>query len=507
MDNTTFGGNTPTVPQWTGPARAIVHVQAMLYASLAASFFSALLAMLGKQWLNRYASTDMRGTAIERSQDRQRKLDGVVTWYFDCVMESLPLILQFALLLLGCALSRYLWEINVTVACVVISVTALGVVFYAFFLVAGTASESCPYQTPGTLILRHTLRRVLRRILPYNLRRIPHHVIPYVLDLLRYILDGSTTISSLLALPDFVFSDWSIPGLLCSAACSLGYVIYCLPVLLAYDVCKLVWVMVKTLVALARRLFNWLRSVCPPRAHGLDQRTIMLDLRCISWILQTSLDKGIHLSTLKFLGAMTTLADFNPTLVINCFDILLGCVKISDCNTAVTQGFERLAEVSVICFFHTYSHLSVVDPTSSVLADIRQRYVKTFPPHLDISSLPLPHTFCVIHRVFQTTRRGLEPSTWKDYKPSDHEHAVVARALVKLSQYEYQRRRRNKVPRWILRYALHALSQDPPPPTSATASCLLIIAIDLGCDITDTVILEERYVHILRIAANFLTKN
>ena len=54
MDNTTFGNNVPVLPQWTGPPRAIIQVQAILYASLAASLFSAFLAMLGKQWLNRY---------------------------------------------------------------------------------------------------------------------------------------------------------------------------------------------------------------------------------------------------------------------------------------------------------------------------------------------------------------------------------------------------------------------------------------------------------------------
>ena len=48
IDNTAFGNNVPILPQWTGPPRAIVHVQAMLFASLAASLFSAFLTMLGK---------------------------------------------------------------------------------------------------------------------------------------------------------------------------------------------------------------------------------------------------------------------------------------------------------------------------------------------------------------------------------------------------------------------------------------------------------------------------
>ena len=83
--------------------------------------------MLGKQWLNRYASTDMRGSAIERSKNRQRKLDGIVTWYSDLVLESLPLMLQLALLLLGCALSRYLWEFDTAVASVILGVIPFGV--------------------------------------------------------------------------------------------------------------------------------------------------------------------------------------------------------------------------------------------------------------------------------------------------------------------------------------------------------------------------------------------
>jgi hypothetical protein len=70
-------------------------------------------------------------------------------------MESLPLMLQAALLLLGCALSRYLWEISITVALVVLGVTSFGVLLYVFIVIAGTVSDNCPYQTPGSRILRY----------------------------------------------------------------------------------------------------------------------------------------------------------------------------------------------------------------------------------------------------------------------------------------------------------------------------------------------------------------
>lgn len=103
----------------------------------------------------------MRGTAIECSQNRQRKHDGIITWHFDHVIESLPLMLQFALLLLGCALSRYIWEINTTVASVVLGVTSFGVFCYVFIIVVGSGSVSCPYQTPGAQILRYLWQKIL----------------------------------------------------------------------------------------------------------------------------------------------------------------------------------------------------------------------------------------------------------------------------------------------------------------------------------------------------------
>ena len=279
MDNTTFGGNIPLLPQWTGAPHTIIHVQAMLYASLAASVFSAFLAMLGKQWLNRFASTDMRGTAIERSQDRQRKLDGIITWYFDHVMESLPLVLQFALLLLGCALSLYLWEIHVTIACVAIGVTALGVALYAFFVIAGTFSTSCPYQTPGAHILRHIYYRILSPA--PGLLHSAFHILVLNSRCLRlftkYAWGG--------------LRDWKI-----NIVRLIRNILY-LPVFFVRDVRKLIFTTVKALIILSRRVSSWIRNARPARVRRLNQRTTVLDSRCVSWILQTSLEKGIRLST------------------------------------------------------------------------------------------------------------------------------------------------------------------------------------------------------------------
>jgi len=110
---------------------------------------------------------------VERCGDRQRKFDGLEKWPFRLFVESLPIMLQIALLLLTCGLSRYMWSVNTSVAGVVISFTVLGMVFYIGIVVAGTSSYECPFQTPASIGLRHlrdsgTTRKLLARLSPSN---------------------------------------------------------------------------------------------------------------------------------------------------------------------------------------------------------------------------------------------------------------------------------------------------------------------------------------------------
>jgi len=397
IDNTTFGDDTPALPQWTGPPRTIVQVQAILFASLAATLFSAFLAMLGKQWLNRYESNEHRGTAIDRSQNRQRKLDGIVAWYFDHVMEALPLILQAALLLLGYALSHYLWEINVTVASVVIGFTSSCVLLYIFLIAAGSVYESCPYQTPGSNVLRYLSRKVLF-----------------------------------------------------------------------------------------------------PAASGSNAQTTALDLRCISWVLRTSLDTDVRLSTLKHLTTMVAPAISDTTLVVDCFNAFVGCIKegVRYGEVAAVQGLEQHATMSALGFFNIISHLLWMDPTSRVQKDLHRRYVKVFPAHTFFSGLQFRHVMSAAHCLF-TRSQERRRFRWDDYNPPAPELAMVSHNLVNLAQFEYQETKQIKVPRWILRFALHAISLKPPPATSVVVDCLSIVAIGLGCVVLNAGIpmsTEERYV-------------
>ena len=140
-----------------------------MYASLLISLLAAFVAMLGKQWLNRYLRNS-GGSMIERCGDRQRKCDGLEKWPLNFFVESLPVMLQVALLLLACGLCRHMWTINVPVAYTLINLTSLGAAFYLAIVIAGTSSYACPFQTPASVALRGLRKKIRRGIVSSTAR-------------------------------------------------------------------------------------------------------------------------------------------------------------------------------------------------------------------------------------------------------------------------------------------------------------------------------------------------
>jgi len=499
IDNTTFGADVPALPQWTGPARMAVQVQFILYASLTASLLSAFLAMLGKQWLNRYASIDMRGSAIERSQNRQRKLDGIIAWYFEHVLECLPLMLQVALLLLGCALSRYLWDISTAVASVVVSVTSLGMLFYLFIVAAGAASDGCPYQTPWTSTVRrllHPLSHPLSHLLPLLAR---HRTLVRVLIGVE---EKCGTMTASLLLPPVILAA------------------------IATDAFLAGWTMFRLLVASAREVRSWSGWALPVPEQALDYQVTALDFRCISWILRTSLDKTINLLTLKFLKTILATPGFNADIAVGCFIAFSSCFVIDNHGwISVTRGSEQLADMSAMCFLRVFSSLLITTPTSSTIEDVRQRYLRTFTFFATLQDSPYHLPVNTVHRLFRTNvlrhmvttedyhtdlkRTHFPDLSWTCYNPPLDELIPFAQALAQVAQSEYQscERGNRKVPRWLLRFALRFLSQDSLPPISVVINCLTILATDLGCNVSDISSMpsNEKCVHTPTTTASLLT--
>ncbi|KAG1718184.1 hypothetical protein EDB19DRAFT_1863147, partial [Suillus lakei] len=119
------------------------------------SLLAAFGAVLGKQWLGYYKSNRYgRGSQEERGKRRQEKFDGLITWYFDAVVQSFPVLLQISLLLFGIALSAKMWYEQPSIARVIIATTVFGFLFYSLTVMACLISPSCPFQTPTSMVLR-----------------------------------------------------------------------------------------------------------------------------------------------------------------------------------------------------------------------------------------------------------------------------------------------------------------------------------------------------------------
>jgi hypothetical protein len=218
------------------------------------------------------------------------------------------MMLQAALLLLGFALSRYLWDISIPVASVVLGVTSFGALFYVFIVIAGVVSESCPYQTP----VSHALRYLGG---PINLI--------------------TRAIGNLL-----LYSTLTV-GIVCSVGCCnpsfCGYYLSNLgESIWSYTLgtFRLWWVVVWGLFTLPARAYH---LVCRAGV-AQEQKETASGLQCISWTLQTSLDRDIRLLTFEYLAKKAELAHFDPTPVADtCFDILVSCININGLDVSTTQ--------------------------------------------------------------------------------------------------------------------------------------------------------------------------
>lgn len=114
MDNTTFGGDVPELPTWNGPPSAVVAALVLLYLSLGATTGSALIAILVKQLLE---------TRSDSTQGVLRKM-----------ILFLSFLLQLALLLSSCALTVYIWEINLLIAVSILTMTVCTVPVVIYLL-------------------------------------------------------------------------------------------------------------------------------------------------------------------------------------------------------------------------------------------------------------------------------------------------------------------------------------------------------------------------------------
>lgn len=114
-----------------------------------------------------------------------------------------------------------------------------------------------------------------------------------------------------------------------------------LPFALVTDSYSFARAILGSLVAFGRSVYHG-SIVTSLRTRDPGDPAIVMDLRCVSWMLRTSFDKAFHLSALKYLAGIPELACFDPSLIIGCFDVFISCINVIDNTLVMVQGLEVL---------------------------------------------------------------------------------------------------------------------------------------------------------------------
>jgi len=449
-------GNTPTgadvaFPQWDGPNPTIIHVQAILYSSLSASLLAAFIAMLGKQWLNRYASAE-HGTTIDRGRDRKRKMDGMVTWQFGLVMECLPLMLQAALLLLGCALSDYLYFINRVVASVLIGFTTFGLLFYLLIVSAATLSYNCPFQTPLSHIFRFMIRfdNKHKKYLERSGKWFGH-----IFSRMKNKNKQKPTLGSPYGLNRFSTPDgnsfWDHIGL---------------PMSIPFDQ--------------------------PPPIFDVetDWSGYVLDSDCIALMFEMPMDIDVTMAIARFIPEIVWHADIRSIPLERLYDTFLECFDRSSGRPIVKPVFRDMAYLSAKAFIHVVIQRKCIgDGSENVVFDsiLRRHQMVGFGHYKEDSDLE--SALGIIDRVFGDCESSMD---WQNFSFTVPHHAWMGHTLLYCAWDAL--RKGEPLPDNIREFILHSLRLDPPPPAPVVADCLFMIGLAFGIKlhVEDLLVVDKR---------------
>ena len=426
-------GHIPTgaaadFPVWKGPDSSVVRVQAILYSSLAASLLAAFLAMLGRQWLSRYASVD-HGSIIDRGRQRKRKMDGMVNWKFALVMECLPLMLQISLLLLGYALSDYLFFINRVISSVTIGFTSFGLLFYFLIVSAATFSYDCPFQTPIPLIFRYLIRfddehkRYLRRIRKRFRRAY------------SWMKKG--------------WLGWKSGGL---GNGSNGRNV--LPVANPPDQRSLVF----------DKVAEW-------DDHAVDSE-------CIAWMFEMPMDTDSTMVIARFVPEIVWHSGTRVSSLERLYDIVLGCFDRSSGDPILKPGFKEKAYLCAKALLHMCIQCKSVgnESENAVFKSISRRYQILGSMGCGGNS-DLESTLNIIDRVFGHPGQ----MSWNNSSLTIQHRAWMAHIL--LYHAWDVTKDGGPLPDYIKEFILRSLRSATSLPTPIVADCLLIIGLILGINV------------------------
>ncbi|KAG9082218.1 hypothetical protein FRC06_005164 [Ceratobasidium sp. 370] len=151
----------PSIPGFT-PTLLARWINGIWFTSLGLSLSAALVAMLGKEWLNAFLASRPRAPH-SHALLRQARLEGLEGWWALHIIALLPSLLHASLLLFAIGLVMYLWTLDTVIAAVLIAIMGTTSLFYVVTAVLGAVYEFCPFVTQISGYLRGATIALSRR--------------------------------------------------------------------------------------------------------------------------------------------------------------------------------------------------------------------------------------------------------------------------------------------------------------------------------------------------------
>ena len=359
-------------------------------------------------------------------------MSGMVIWHFDLVMESLPLMLQAALLLLGYALSNYLFFVNKVVASVAIGFTTFGLLFYLLIVSVATFSYNCPFQTPLSLILHFLIRfdnehkKYLGRTKKLFGRIFPRRKRAFNGKLNDHIELQMTNVPDQLPL-----------------------------------------------------LFN----------RETDLGGYVLDSNCIAWLFEMSMNAAAITAIMRFIPEIIWHAGIRTTPLERLYDTVIECLDDSLGHLVVIPELRNKAYLSAKALLHLVIQRKCMGNESdrAALVFILSRYRAMGSVHYDGDS-DLESTLGIIDRVFGV----FGPMRWQNSPFTIPHHAWMGHIL--LYRAWDVTNKGEPLPDDLKGFVLHSLQLVPPPPATIVADCLFIVGFILGIKLCadDLLVVDKR---------------
>lgn len=141
-----------TPPNW------VVWVNALWFSSLICSLGAAVAVMVVKQWLQFYSIKLNSGNTHLDALHRQYRYNALKRWKVLAIVSALPLLMHLAVGLFFAGLVIVLWNINMEVATVILTLVVVFLACYTTTMLLPFFIVSCPYKSSALLLLQDTIQ-------------------------------------------------------------------------------------------------------------------------------------------------------------------------------------------------------------------------------------------------------------------------------------------------------------------------------------------------------------